>query len=313
MKKNYWFFLILILGLAVMSCEDSTDPVPDTGTVYVESTPTGAQIWLDGVNTGEVTPGTIDASPGAHIVTLKLDGYGDLEFNVSVTAGEEFILTSGTTLSQLGSLIVQSEPAGATIILDGVNTGEVTPHTFSLADDNYTVVLQLTDYADSTEITQIANGGTATVSINLRPTFVTTFTTSFYESADPSSEHPSGLDLSSGAAISIKAGVNQDVDIFYNSDGFIVMSAKDRNGMTRETYFKVGNSTDIHDGINSPVKDNSWLTQIPDSETKYVFLYDADGHYSKFIIEDIEGGVPGVSAQLHVKWLYNDRENNTQF
>ncbi len=160
MNRNILFVWILLLGLALISCDDSTtDPVDDNGSIYIESDPIGAEIWLDGVNTGTVTPGSVDATPGSHIVTLKKDGYADLELNVSVSAGQEFLLTAGTTLAQLGALIIESEPIGATIWIDGVNTGEVTPHNFSLGDDNYTVTLQFTEYADTTFVTQISNGG----------------------------------------------------------------------------------------------------------------------------------------------------------
>ncbi len=115
-------------------------------------------------------------------------------------------------------------------------------------------------------------------------------------------------------AISIKAGGNQDVDIYYSSDdGYVVMSAIGRNGMTRETFFKVGSSIDLNDGINSPAKDGNWVTKVLDTETNYIFLYDADGHYSKFIIVDQDGGEPGVPSELTVKWLYNEKQNDINF
>lgn len=314
MKKYILFTVSLLLSLAIISCDDTTtDPIADTGTVYIESTPTGAQIWLNGVNTGEVTPGTIEATAGSHEITLKKDGYADLTLTVNVSANQEFILTSGTTLAQMGSLVIESEPAGATIWLDGVNTNEVTPNNFSVPDDNYTVTLQLAEYSDTTFITQVANGGTTTETINLRPTFVTVHANTLWETIGTTSEQPSGLDLSTGTASSISTGVNQNVDVFYESNGFIVMSANGRNDMTRETYFKVGSGNDLWDGVNSPVKDNTWTTSVLDTETNYVYLYDADGHYSKFIIVDIKGGTPGDPARLEVKWLYNENGSNTAF
>lgn len=313
--KNFKLILItVLLGLVFISCEDSTtDPLPTTGTIYIESEPSGAEIWLDDVNTGVVTPGRVDADPGAHIVTLKLEGYGELSINVSVTAGEEFILTSGTTLSQLGSLVIQSQPAGATIFIDGANTGEVTPSTFSLPDANYTVYLELTDYADTTIITQISNGGTTTETIELRPEFLSSLSATIWETIGTTSEQPSGLDLSTGVASSIASGVNQNVDVFYSSDGFVVMSANGRNGMSRETYFKIGNGTNLNDGVNSPIKDNSWVTSILDTETNYIFLYDADGNYSKFRIVNQTGGTPGNPSRLDVEWLYNPKQNDINF
>jgi eukaryotic-like serine/threonine-protein kinase len=41
----------------------------------VESTPAGAEIWVDGVFTGQQTPARVEISSGIHNIALKLDGY----------------------------------------------------------------------------------------------------------------------------------------------------------------------------------------------------------------------------------------------
>ena len=91
MKKLLLIPIVILLGLFIASCEDSTTG-PDavtTGTLVVQSTPTGAQIWVDGTNTGKVTPDSIkNLSAGTHSLTLKLDGYKDtVQTSVSITAG----------------------------------------------------------------------------------------------------------------------------------------------------------------------------------------------------------------------------------
>jgi len=91
MKKLLLIPIIILLGLFIASCEDSTTG-PDavtTGTLIVQSTPTGAQIWVDGTNTGKVTPDSVkNLSAGTHSLTLKLDGYKDtVQTSVSITAG----------------------------------------------------------------------------------------------------------------------------------------------------------------------------------------------------------------------------------
>jgi hypothetical protein len=42
---------------------------------HVESTPPGAEIWVDGVSTGQRTPARVGISPGIHNIALKLGGY----------------------------------------------------------------------------------------------------------------------------------------------------------------------------------------------------------------------------------------------
>jgi hypothetical protein len=53
------------------------------------SDPSGAQIWIDGADTGFVTGKTIyGLSPGDHVVTFKLAGYENYEFSATVIGGE---------------------------------------------------------------------------------------------------------------------------------------------------------------------------------------------------------------------------------
>ena len=91
MKKLILIPIALLLGLFITSCEDSTTDAPavTTGTLFVQSAPTGAQIWVDGTNTGKVTPDSVkNLSAGTHSLTLKLDGYKDtVQTNVTITAG----------------------------------------------------------------------------------------------------------------------------------------------------------------------------------------------------------------------------------
>ncbi len=91
MKKYIYLVIILFLALIISSCDNSTtEPTtPDnTGRIFVNSTPTGAQIFIDNTNTNKVTPDSTDKlSAGNHNVTLKLDGYRDTTFTVNVVQG----------------------------------------------------------------------------------------------------------------------------------------------------------------------------------------------------------------------------------
>ena len=56
---------------------------PSGGTIAFNSNPSGAQIWIDGVNTGQVTPYTQTSVPiGTYSVTLKLVGTGVYSFGI---------------------------------------------------------------------------------------------------------------------------------------------------------------------------------------------------------------------------------------
>ena len=210
------------------------------------------------------------------------------------------------------TLNISSIPAGATIILNGLLTGEVTPSSFSVEDDNYTIILQLENYSDTTYITQISEGNTMDVEITLRPLY-SRFNSPIriWETTGTTASQPSGLDLSSGHAFGTSDVAKRDsIDIFYysSSDGstFLVRSSHLNTNMNRETFFKVASGSNLNDGIDSPIKDSGWAYSMSDRETNYVFLYDDDGHYSKLKIAQYGGGSgPGDPAWVELQWIYN--------
>jgi uncharacterized protein YkwD len=74
----------LVLGLLTAAVTAATT----TGKIYASSSPRGAQIWLDNVNTGLVTSSYVSNVPvGTHTVTLKLKGYKDTTKTVQVKTG----------------------------------------------------------------------------------------------------------------------------------------------------------------------------------------------------------------------------------
>ncbi len=322
MKKNFLLGLIFLIGISFIACDEATNPIEEKGTINITSTPTGAQIWVDGENTGEVTPATIKVTAGFHDITLKLAGYADITLNhVSVTAGKETLITENTTFKQLGSLNIESEPAGAEIWLNGSNSGKVTPATIgSLESGSYEITLKLGDLGDSTLAAVTVNyGATTNVSAKLDFGFEIYGTpVKIWETTGTSASQPSGIDLSSGKAYGISdANNNGKIDIYYYSDSkgntYIVRSAAFSSKMNRETWFKVGNGTDLNDGENSFVQFSSWAKSMSDRETKYVFLYDADGHYSKLKIVNFGGGTSGNPAWIEVEWIYNKVKDDVSF
>jgi PEGA domain len=97
MKK---FVLLLITAAAILfvsACDSNnntvTPPANTKGNLFISSTPAGAQIWLDGVNTSQVTPDTVlDIEEGSHNFTLKLSDYSDTTIAISITADQTGVL-----------------------------------------------------------------------------------------------------------------------------------------------------------------------------------------------------------------------------
>lgn len=137
MIKRYLYLLPLIaLGLFISSCDDNTtDPNPTTtGGIYLTSAPAGAQIWVDGTNRSKVTPDSVTGlTTGSHTVILKLAGYKDTTFTMTVVANTnvpKFVTlssnlvtvtygpirlweTTGTTASQPSGLILKTGSAAS--------------------------------------------------------------------------------------------------------------------------------------------------------------------------------------------------------
>ena len=63
-------------------------PAP-LGYIEFTSEPSGAEIWIDGVFTGQYTPATVSVSPDVeHTWELKLEGYKTEKGTIVVSAGE---------------------------------------------------------------------------------------------------------------------------------------------------------------------------------------------------------------------------------
>ena len=67
-----------------------TAPVtPQTGSIFIQSNPTGAKIYLDYSDTGSVTPKTLpNLATGIHVIRCSLNGYDDSTQTVSVVSGQ---------------------------------------------------------------------------------------------------------------------------------------------------------------------------------------------------------------------------------
>ena len=120
------------------------------GSVKVSSSPNGAQIWLDGKDTGLETPEVLeDVDAGRHGITLKKEGYDNAGRSVSVQEGKRVSvdLALKEKAKEKGSVKINSTPKGAQIWIDGRNTGrstddlleglEVGSHSLRLVLDGY--------------------------------------------------------------------------------------------------------------------------------------------------------------------------------
>lgn len=145
---------------------------PQEGCVNVNTTPAGARIFIDNVDTGKVTPSMIcGLSLGQHTFKLMLDGYVEETGSVSLGSGQgEVISKVPVPLPAIttGSLDISSIPIGADIFIDGGDIGIKTPATITnLPAGSHAYRLALSGYSDATGTFTITAGQTAQVSATL--------------------------------------------------------------------------------------------------------------------------------------------------
>ena len=116
----------MLFGLLLASCTSSdNNPVSSpVGSILVSSSPASAQIWLDGTNTGKVTPDSItNVAVGNHTVILKLTNYLNDTVTVTVSEGLQTtvnrILASDKSVTNYGPIQIwetvgttASQPSG---------------------------------------------------------------------------------------------------------------------------------------------------------------------------------------------------------
>jgi sugar lactone lactonase YvrE/PKD repeat protein len=148
-----------------------TAPIaPSSGSISIQSNPSGAEIYLDGTDTGFITPKIITSvSIGSHVIKCSLIGYTDNSQTTTVSAGQTASVNIDLSApSSTGSISIQSNPTGAKIYLDDADTGFVTPNTIlNVPAGSHNIRCSLGGYTDNSQTTMVSAGQTASVNIDL--------------------------------------------------------------------------------------------------------------------------------------------------
>lgn len=151
-------------------------PVPvNYGSVYVESSPSGASIYFNGNYRGSAPLTISDVWPGSYTIQAELNGYRTYTTTTSVSSGTRSnVYCPLTALDSSGSLYILSDPTNTKVILDGLERG-TTPLTLNkLAAGTHILELDRAAYYDWKSTVDVPAGGTKTVSASLNPMPVST-------------------------------------------------------------------------------------------------------------------------------------------
>ncbi len=161
------------------------DLVPAHGRVDITSKPSGAEVWLDGVKEG-ITPLRLDRKPsGTYRMRVQLEEY--------VAAEQDLVVADGQTVRihrdldpDWGTLLVESDPPGAAIVLDDEATGLVTPARFQRVRPGVHIVrLSLAGHGERADKAGVVRGQEARLSVQLDPMLGTLVVTSAYGDGTP--------------------------------------------------------------------------------------------------------------------------------
>jgi hypothetical protein len=151
----------LALGGAGLLAPWSFTAGPASGTLAVQSSPAGVEVYIDGVHRG-VTPVQLSVPAGSHILELRGNGVPRVIPLIVPAGGQISQYLEFADTPRTGMLVVHSEPAGAQVIVDGTPRG-VAPLTIEgLEAGDRQVVLQ-NDKGRSRHTVKVLAGTTASL------------------------------------------------------------------------------------------------------------------------------------------------------
>ncbi len=151
-------------------------PYQYSGSLRATSSPSGADLSIDGTYRGD-TPVTIgNLATGSHQVSLRLAGYQPWTGTVSITSGATTTISPtlvANPSSNTGWILVSSNPSGASIYLDGSYQGQTVAGSdydiFDVSAGSHSILLHLGGYQDYSTSVSVASGQSVTVSATLNP------------------------------------------------------------------------------------------------------------------------------------------------
>ncbi|MFB3854317.1 MAG: PEGA domain-containing protein [Vicinamibacterales bacterium] len=153
---------------------------PAPGAVLeVRSTPGGARVVLNGEARGKTPLSIGNLPPGRYIVDLALPGYASVRREVALRAGQSERVSLALTRTPqrpapkpqefVGSMLVESRPSGARVVLDGQRVGTTPLSLPNVPAGSHVVRLELDGHLPWAASVRVAAGQRATVRGSLEP------------------------------------------------------------------------------------------------------------------------------------------------
>ena len=168
-------FVLLILFLFLFQnsgCDKSVsvtppDKPPPNGYIYIDSSPKGAHIYLNGHARRRATPDSITwLKTSIDTFTLKKELYRDTSFVINIVEGEKKSIFIDYTKNPLmrGNIECTSKPSKAAIFINDLDTGLKTPAVVKgLLPGYYNVTFKLAYHLNNTNLVTVSSSNTTSI------------------------------------------------------------------------------------------------------------------------------------------------------
>jgi eukaryotic-like serine/threonine-protein kinase len=136
---------------------------PTKGYLTISGNPSGAQIAIDGRDTGKASPAEFVLEPGVHAIVLSRDGYLDTSNSLNLIAGQTVTYAPnlratghadsvkpvgmfGGTAARNARMEIRTQPKGAQVLVNGTPFARTTPVEIQMEAGNYEITLQKEGY-----------------------------------------------------------------------------------------------------------------------------------------------------------------------
>ncbi len=167
------------------SCEKKApeQDLSDYGSMNITSEPTGAEVSILGKVIG-TTPRVTNPVPSAmYIVKFSMDGYEPAWLPVTVTPGRQ-VEVHATLVPENATVIIDSEPSGAHVQMNGKEIGDTPVLLSDLALGSYSATVQMQGYTRRDISWKVQNGRPILINVPLMNNIGTLSLTSDPDSAE---------------------------------------------------------------------------------------------------------------------------------
>jgi serine/threonine protein kinase len=155
-------------------------------TLAVSSSPAGANVYVDGKNSGKITPAQVPVDQGQHVILVRKSGFIDETTSAQFALGQttnfsptlralgnvddiktvskmKMKFFGGKDAQGMGTVSVRTQPKGAQVAVNQHMLEKDSPVEFMLDPGNYIVDITMSGYASIHKVISVDKGGKAVI------------------------------------------------------------------------------------------------------------------------------------------------------